>query len=55
MSMMSSAICCTMPGRRTFTATTVPSSSVALCTWAMEALPRGVSLMLANTSPHGLP
>ena len=44
-----------MPGRRTFTATDVPSSNVALCTCAMEAEPSGRSSMLANTWLHDAP
>ena len=44
MSMMSSAMDSATPGRRTFTATVVPSSSVALCTWAMEAAPKGTGV-----------
>ena len=55
MSMMSSAMDSATPGRRTFTATVVPSSSVALCTWAMEAAPKGTGSMEANTSCHDFP
>ncbi len=42
-------------GRWTFTATSSPVRSVARCTWAMEALPRGVSSTWEKTSPTGRP
>ena len=52
---MSSDICSTMPGRRTFTATTLPSNSTPLCTCAMDADPNGVGSMARNTSVQGFP
>ena len=39
----------------TFTATSVPSRSVALCTCASDAAASGVSSTCANTSPSGRP
>ena len=45
MSMMSSVMDSATPGRRTFTATVVPSRRAALCTWAMEAAPKGFGSM----------
>ena len=42
-------------GRRIFTATTVPSNSVARWTWAIEAELRGFSSKEAYNSSTGLP
>lgn len=47
---ISSSIVAPMPGRCTFTATSVPSFSTARCTWAREAAAKGSSSNEANTS-----
>ena len=43
------------PGRCTFTTTSVPSCSTALCTCAMLAAARGTASKCANNSSIGLP
>ena len=55
MSLTSRSILSYISGRWTFTATCVPSSSIASCTCAMDAAPKGMGRMRSNTAFHGLP
>ena len=51
---MSALNCAAIWGRRILTATSVPSRSVALCTWATLALPRGLGSMYEKSVSAGL-
>ena len=52
---MSAENCARRPGRRTFTTTSVPSASVARCTWAIDAAAIGSGSKVAKSSVTGRP
>ena len=51
----SALVLATIRGRWTLTATSVPSWSVARCTWAVDAAANGSCSIVANSSSGGLP